>query len=176
VKKWAIIIASLLGVLISADSASAQELEPRIYAPAPVGTTIVLAGVGGSKGDILVDPSFDVANVEADLTMSQPAWLHVRTGRSADARVRILDPRRRGRGLAVHPQRRVLPGRLRKTERPLYSLQGCCPAPTDAAAARAPARHRGSRVLDPRTAGSGRRRDQEAVAWCGSFGGRRIST
>jgi hypothetical protein len=56
VKKWAIIIASLLGVLISADSASAQELEPRIYAPAPVGTTIVLAGVGGSKGGILLDP------------------------------------------------------------------------------------------------------------------------
>ena len=52
-KKWAIIIASLLGVLISADSASAKELEPRIYGPAPVGTTIVLAGVGGSKGSIL---------------------------------------------------------------------------------------------------------------------------
>jgi hypothetical protein len=69
VKKWAIIIASLLGVLISADSASAQELEPRIYAPAPVGITIVLAGVGGSKGGILLDPSLDVANVEADLTI-----------------------------------------------------------------------------------------------------------
>jgi hypothetical protein len=69
VKKWAIIIASLLGVLISADSASAQELEPRIYAPAPVGTTIVLAGVDGSKGGILLDPSLDVANVEADLTI-----------------------------------------------------------------------------------------------------------
>jgi hypothetical protein len=49
--------------------ASAQELEPRIYAPAPVGTTIVLAGVGGSKGGILLDPSLDVANVEADLTI-----------------------------------------------------------------------------------------------------------
>ena len=68
-KKRAIIIASLLGVLISADSASAQELEPRIYAPAPVGTTIVLAGVGGSKGGILLDPSLDVANVEADFTI-----------------------------------------------------------------------------------------------------------
>jgi hypothetical protein len=69
VKKWAIIIASLWGVLISADSASAQELELRIYAPAPGGTTIVLAGVGGSKRGILLDPSLDVANVEADLTI-----------------------------------------------------------------------------------------------------------
>ena len=67
-EKWAIIIASLWGMLISADSASAQELEPRIYAPAPVGTTIVLAGLGGSKG-ILLDPFLDVANVEADLTI-----------------------------------------------------------------------------------------------------------
>ena len=92
-KKWAIIIASLLGVLISAESASAQEVELRIYAPAPVGTTIVLAGVGGSKGDILVDPSLDVANVEADLTMSQPAWLHVRTGRTAGASARSLPHR-----------------------------------------------------------------------------------
>ena len=52
-KKWAIIIASLEGVLISVDSASARGLEPRIYASAPVGTTIVLAGVGGSKGGVL---------------------------------------------------------------------------------------------------------------------------
>jgi hypothetical protein len=53
VKKWAIFIASLWGVLISADRASAQDLDPRIYGPAPAGTTIVLAGVGGSKGSIL---------------------------------------------------------------------------------------------------------------------------
>jgi len=46
----------------------------------------------------------------------------------------------------------------------LYSLQGCCPAPTDAAAARAPsARHRGSRsksenrrVRPPKRSRSGR--------------------
>jgi len=74
------------------------------------------------------------------------------------------------------PNDAYFPGRLRKTERPLYSLQGCCPAPTDAAAARAPAaRLRGSRVLTPRAAGSGGRRDHEAVARCGSFDGRRIS-
>ena len=68
-KKWAIIIASLLGVLISADSASAQELEPRIYAPAPVGTTIVLAGVGGSKGGILDRPTV-LASPASDLHSS----------------------------------------------------------------------------------------------------------
>ena len=92
-KKWAIIIAALLGVLISADSASAQELEPRIYAPAPVGTTIVLGVVDGSKGGILLDPSLDVANVEATSRLSRPAWLHVRTGRTAGASARSLPHR-----------------------------------------------------------------------------------
>src|SRR5262245_42688712 len=59
-------IATLL-VLLGASTAAAQELDPRAYAPAPVGTAIVLAGVGGSKGGILFDPSLDVADVRADL-------------------------------------------------------------------------------------------------------------
>jgi hypothetical protein len=53
--------------LVLAASASAQELDPRAFAPAPVGTTIVLAGVGGSKGSILFDPSVGVADAQADL-------------------------------------------------------------------------------------------------------------
>jgi hypothetical protein len=62
-----LIIASLLGVLISADSASAHSSFASTHRS--VATTIVLAGVGGSKGGILLDPSLDVANVEADLTI-----------------------------------------------------------------------------------------------------------
>jgi hypothetical protein len=54
-------------VLLLAETAGAQEIDPRAFAPAPVGTTIVLAGVGGSKGGILFDPSVGVADVEADL-------------------------------------------------------------------------------------------------------------
>ena len=61
----------LAGVLVLAPTlvgtAGAQELDPRAFAPAPIGTTIVLAGVGGSKGSILFDPSVDIADVEADL-------------------------------------------------------------------------------------------------------------
>lgn len=54
-------------VVALAATAAAQELDPRAFAPAPVGTTIVLAGAGGSKGGILFDPSVGVADVEADL-------------------------------------------------------------------------------------------------------------
>lgn len=61
-------VSALVG-LLSVSAAAAQELDPRAYAPAPVGTTIVLGGVGGSKGGILFDPSLDVADVNADLTI-----------------------------------------------------------------------------------------------------------
>jgi hypothetical protein len=53
--------------LLMASTATAQELEPRAYLPAPIGTTIVLGGVGTSKGGILFDQTVDVADVEADL-------------------------------------------------------------------------------------------------------------
>jgi hypothetical protein len=63
-------VGAALIVLLSASAAAAQELDPRAYTPAPVGTTVVLGGVGGSKGAILFDPSLDVADVQADLTIA----------------------------------------------------------------------------------------------------------
>jgi hypothetical protein len=61
-------MAVLVG-LLATSSVEAQELEPRSYTPAPIGTTIVLASVGGSKGDILFDPSLDLGDVKADVTI-----------------------------------------------------------------------------------------------------------
>jgi len=55
-------------VLLGGAAAVAQELEPRAYSPAPIGTRFVLAGFGGSTGDILLDPAIGAENVEADLT------------------------------------------------------------------------------------------------------------
>ena len=46
---------------------SAQELEARAYSPAPIGTHFLIAGFGGSKGSIMLDPSLDVSDVQADL-------------------------------------------------------------------------------------------------------------
>jgi hypothetical protein len=54
-------------ILVVVVSASAQELDLRAFAPAPVGTTIVLTGVGGTKGAIVFDPSVGVTGAEADL-------------------------------------------------------------------------------------------------------------
>lgn len=54
----------------AAAPAAAQELEARAYSPAPLGTTIIVGGVGGSQGGILFDPSLDVGDVHADLTLA----------------------------------------------------------------------------------------------------------
>src|SRR5262245_47781217 len=51
---------------LRAGRINAQELEPHTYMPAPVGTTFVLASVGGSAGDILFDPSVNIRDAEAD--------------------------------------------------------------------------------------------------------------
>src|SRR5262245_7768260 len=46
--------------------ALAQELDPRAYSPSPVGTTFYLVGFGKSDGGVMLDPSLDIENVDAD--------------------------------------------------------------------------------------------------------------
>jgi hypothetical protein len=55
--------------LFTAGAVQAQELEARAFSPAPIGTKIVAAGVGGQQGGILFDPGLDINDVEADLTI-----------------------------------------------------------------------------------------------------------
>ena len=63
--------ASLLAWTIAgwlmASSAGGQELEPRAYSPAPVGTTFVVAGVGHFNGPVLLDPSLEVDSLTGDI-------------------------------------------------------------------------------------------------------------
>jgi hypothetical protein len=64
-------------LLLVAAIAQAQELEPRSYAPSPVGTTFVLGGFGRSEGGILFDPSLDIDNVQADLWITTVGAGHI---------------------------------------------------------------------------------------------------
>lgn len=47
--------------------AAAQELEPRTYSPSPVGANFLLLSGARSTGDIVVDPSIPVEDVDADI-------------------------------------------------------------------------------------------------------------
>ena len=74
----------------------AQELEPRAYSPAPIGTTFVLGGVGRSEGPILVDSSLDVDHVQGDLWIATTGIGHVFNLAGRQARALAVVPIARG--------------------------------------------------------------------------------
>jgi hypothetical protein len=55
-------------ILICSEAAHAQDLEPRAYSPNPVGINFVVLGLGHSTGNVLLDPSLPVTDVDARLT------------------------------------------------------------------------------------------------------------
>jgi hypothetical protein len=59
-----------------APSLRAQQLEPRAYSAAPVGTEFVLVSYVRSTGDVLVDPSLPVTNVQAGINTLLSGYSH----------------------------------------------------------------------------------------------------
>ena len=53
----------LILIAVTAKTASGQEMEPRSYSPAPVGTQFVLLGYGHQSGDVLLDSSLPLQDV-----------------------------------------------------------------------------------------------------------------
>ena len=61
-------LTAILGaLLVTAASATAQELEPRAYSPSPIGTTFIVVSATRSSGGVFTDPSLPITNVEATL-------------------------------------------------------------------------------------------------------------
>ena len=54
----------------------AQELEPRAYSPAPVGTNFALLAAVYQTGQVLPDPSIPITDVEAEATSIVAAYSH----------------------------------------------------------------------------------------------------
>ena len=59
--------AGIAAVMVVTAFAGAQELEPRAYAPSPVGTTFVIVSATRSDGGVFTDPSAPITNVDATL-------------------------------------------------------------------------------------------------------------
>lgn len=51
-----------------------QDLEPRAYSAAPVGTRFLVLGTAYSFGDVLLDPSVPITDVAADIGMVAPGY------------------------------------------------------------------------------------------------------
>jgi hypothetical protein len=77
------------GLALAAQNARAQELEPRAYAPAPVGGNIFLATYARTEGSVVFDPSVPLTDVDARLNASGVGYLRTfgLLGRSASVGV-----------------------------------------------------------------------------------------
>jgi ABC-type Mn2+/Zn2+ transport system permease subunit len=103
----------LVMALMCVSPATAQELEPRSYAPSPVGTTFFLVGFGKSEGGILFDPSLDLDNVQADLWIATLGAGHTFDLAGRQARVLAVLPMAWGAiagNLDAQPQRQDMRG------------------------------------------------------------------
>ena len=82
---------ALAMALANALPASAQQLEPRAYAPAPVGLNVLGIAYGDTSGEVVLDPSVPVDNVHAWVRVAVP--FYARTfdlfGRQAGASITV---------------------------------------------------------------------------------------
>ena len=60
-------VAVIVFLFVTATALFAQELEPRAYAPSPVGTTFVVVSATRSAGGVFTDPSAPITNVDATI-------------------------------------------------------------------------------------------------------------
>jgi len=60
----------LILVVVNANFAFGQEMEPRAYSPAPVGTQFVLLGYAHQSGDVLLDSSLPLKDVSVNFNFA----------------------------------------------------------------------------------------------------------
>ena len=70
------LLASMAVALLGIPRARAQDLEPRAYSPAPMGTNFVTLTYSRSSGDVLLDPSLPIENAQVDFNTSAIGYYH----------------------------------------------------------------------------------------------------
>ena len=63
-----------IGWLLSVGDATAQELAPRAYWPAPAGTNVAILAYQRNTGDIVIDPSLPLTGVESEIDYFQVGY------------------------------------------------------------------------------------------------------
>lgn len=81
-----------LCALTAVGPARSQELEPRAYSPAPIGTRIALAGLGNSEGAYVIDPAQPIRDVDVDIAFALVGAGYVFDLWERQARVIVVAP------------------------------------------------------------------------------------
>ena len=66
--------AALFGLLGAVPVIPAQELAPRAYWPAPVGTNVLVSSYQRSEGDVVTDPALPIDDAEVTLDFLSVTW------------------------------------------------------------------------------------------------------
>jgi hypothetical protein len=67
--------AAVIGTVLAADCASAQDLTPRAYWPAAKGTKVAVFGYSYVRGDVFLDPSIPLTGVDSKIHTGLAAYL-----------------------------------------------------------------------------------------------------
>jgi Putative MetA-pathway of phenol degradation len=78
--------------VLIATTASAQEMEPRAYSPAPVGTQFVLVGYAYQTGDVLLDSSLPLKDVSVKFNAASIGYGRTFDLAGRQANVAVLAP------------------------------------------------------------------------------------
>lgn len=85
------LIQVLLGAVV-ASVAAAQEMEPRAYSPAPIGTQFILLTYGHQSGDVLLDASLPLKDVNITFNAGSVAYGRTFNLAGRQANVAVLSP------------------------------------------------------------------------------------
>jgi hypothetical protein len=98
-----------VGMSLAGGAAHGQELEPRAYSPAPIGTEFIVVGLTRSTGSILFDPTVPIENVESriDALMLATGGTFGLFGRQSSVLVAFPLVNMRGRGDVAEQSRQV---------------------------------------------------------------------
>ena len=86
------VLPGLAAMLALGVAVHAQELEPRAYSAAPVGTNFLLANITHLSGEVLTDPSVPITDVQANVNLATFGYSHTFGIAGHSASVAMLMP------------------------------------------------------------------------------------
>lgn len=87
-----LIVFSVVVACLAEGKIVGQEMEPRAYSPAPIGTQFVLAAYGHQNGDVLLDSSLPLRDVKVSLNVATIGYSRTFSLAGKQANVAVLVP------------------------------------------------------------------------------------
>lgn len=87
-----LVILTVLTMVVSPAAVGAQEIEPRTYANTPVGMNFLAVGYSYSSGNVFMDPSLPIEDLDARLNIAFARYIRTFSLFGASAKIKALVP------------------------------------------------------------------------------------